>query len=53
MQLLESDAIIVTTAGYFSKIVSAIIHKRGLSVIAFSLFSFGSILNIIQILYRI
>lgn len=35
MQLLENDAIIVTTAGYFSKVVGAIINKRGLSVLLF------------------
>ncbi|CAD8153922.1 unnamed protein product [Paramecium pentaurelia] len=29
LKLLESDAIIITTAGYFAKVVNAIIHKKG------------------------
>ncbi|CAD8066079.1 unnamed protein product [Paramecium sonneborni] len=29
LKLLENDVIIVTTAGYFAKVVNAIIHKRG------------------------
>ncbi|CAK64263.1 unnamed protein product (macronuclear) [Paramecium tetraurelia] len=29
LKLLDSDAIIVTTAGYFAKVVNAIIHKKG------------------------
>lgn len=32
MQLLENDAIVLTTAGYFSKIMIGIINKKGLEV---------------------
>jgi serine/threonine-protein phosphatase 6 regulatory subunit 3 len=42
LKLLDRDAILITTAGYFTKIIAAIIHKRGYDVNFYQYQSFGS-----------